>query len=45
MRLFDTHCHITDERFDGDRSAVIDRMREAGVELALVVGEDRKSVV
>ncbi|MBR0463665.1 MAG: TatD family hydrolase [Clostridia bacterium] len=39
MRLFDTHCHITDERFDEDRDAVIARMREAGVELALVVGD------
>ena len=39
MRLFDTHCHITDERFDEDRPSVIERMREAGVELALIVGD------
>ena len=39
MRLFDTHCHITDERFDEDRAAVIERMRAAGVERALVVGD------
>ena len=32
MRLFDTHAHITDERFDEDRQGVIDRLREAGVE-------------
>ncbi len=42
MRLFDTHCHITDERFDEDREAVIERMREAGVELALLVGDGSK---
>ncbi len=39
MRLFDTHCHITDERFDEDRIAVIGRMQEAGVERALIVGD------
>ena len=39
MRLFDTHCHITDERFDEDRPSVIARMGEAGVELALTVGD------
>jgi len=42
MRLFDTHCHITDERFDGDRAAVIERMRAAGVERALLVGDGSK---
>lgn len=39
MRLFDTHCHINDERFDSDRDETIARMRQAGVELALVVGD------
>lgn len=39
MRLFDTHAHITDERFDEDRQAVIDRLTEAGVELMLLVGD------
>jgi TatD DNase family protein len=39
MDLFDTHCHLTDERFSADFDAVLARMREAGVNLAVVVGE------
>ena len=39
MVLFDTHTHINDERFDADRSAVIENMRRAGVQLAVVVGD------
>lgn len=42
MRLFDTHAHITDERFDEDRQAVIERLTEAGVELMLLVGDGSK---
>ena len=37
--LFDTHTHINDERFDADRSEVIENMRRAGVQLAVVVGD------
>lgn len=40
MRLFDSHSHINAEEFDADRSDVIARMREAGLEGALVVGCD-----
>jgi TatD DNase family protein len=29
--MIDTHCHLTDRRFDDDRQAVLDRMRHAGV--------------
>lgn len=39
MRLFDTHAHLTDERFDGDREQAIERLRESGVELVLLVGD------
>ena len=42
MRLFDTHCHIADPRFDDDREDVIRRFREAGVERALVVADPRE---
>jgi len=42
MRLFDTHAHITDERFDEDRQQVIERLAEAGVELMLLVGDGSK---
>jgi len=37
----DSHCHLEMEAFDGDRAAVIDRAREAGVETIITVGTDR----
>lgn len=37
MRLFDSHAHVADERFDEDRAAVIARMSEAGVEKCMLV--------
>ena len=43
-RLFDTHCHIADPRFDGDRADTIARFRQAGVERALVVAAPREEV-
>lgn len=42
MKLFDTHCHLTDEKFDEDRAETIARMKEAGVERALLVGDGSK---
>lgn len=39
MRLFDTHAHITSERFDADRGEVITRLTQAGVEYLLLIGE------
>ena len=44
MRLFDTHCHIADPRFDGDRDAVIQRFLDAGVRRALVVADPREPI-
>lgn len=35
MHLFDTHSHLTDERFDGDRDALIASLPEKGVALVL----------
>ncbi len=43
MILFDTHCHIDDERFDEDRSEALARMAEAGVRNAVIVGSDMPS--
>ena len=40
MRLFDSHSHINDPAFDADRAQVIERMRQAGLVGALVVGCD-----
>ena len=44
IRLFDTHCHIADPRFDGDRDAVIQRFLDAGVQRALVVADPREAI-
>ena len=44
MRLFDTHCHLADPRFDADRDAVIRRLGEAGVARALVVADPREEI-
>jgi TatD DNase family protein len=42
--LIDTHCHLSDPAFDADREAVLDRMRAAGVDRALVVESVRAAV-
>ncbi len=39
MNLFDTHCHLTDERFQEDFDQVLERMKENGVNLAVLIGE------
>ena len=41
-RFFDIHAHVNDERFNEDRSEVLERMREHGV-FAIVVGTDYQS--
>jgi len=38
-RLFDTHAHVCDPAFDGDRYEVLERARDAGVESIVAVGE------
>lgn len=46
MRLdgaIDSHCHLQNEAFDGDRDAVISRARAAGVVRLLVPGYDAAS--
>lgn len=40
MRLIDTHSHIHDDAFDGDRDEAIERARAAGVEVILTLGVD-----
>ena len=44
MRLFDTHCHIADPKFDEDRDAVIQRFLDTGVRRALVVADPREEI-
>lgn len=41
--LFDTHTHLDDARFDEDRNEVIQKIRDAGVTLAVNIGADLKS--
>ena len=43
-RLFDSHSHINAKEFDADRPLVIDRMRQAGLVGALVLGCDRSEI-
>ena len=38
MRLVDTHSHIHDREFDADRTVVIARARDAGVEAIVALG-------
>lgn len=43
MQLFDTHCHLYMEEFAADAGDAIDRMRDAGVVRAMVIGCDEVS--
>ncbi len=38
MRLADSHCHLTDTRFDEDRTALLTRARQAGIERFITIG-------
>jgi TatD DNase family protein len=40
LMLIDTHAHLDDARFDGDRDAMIARAREAGVDTFVTIGCD-----
>ena len=38
--LFDTHAHLHDPAFDGDRDDVLQRARDSGVRRLITVGTD-----
>lgn len=40
MRWVDTHCHIYDEKMDGDDAAAVAAARTGGVESIIVIGTD-----
>ena len=40
MRLFDTHAHLTDERFNDDREALIKSLPEKGVAFVMDIACD-----
>lgn len=39
---FDSHCHLTDERFVGEASTVAKRAREAGVDRFVIIGSNEE---
>ena len=41
--LFDSHCHVNEERFDEDREDVLGRMAEYGITRYAVIGSDLAS--
>ena len=41
MELFDSHCHVNEEKFDEDRDEVLARMAEYGVTRYAVIGSDQ----
>ena len=43
INLFDTHCHMDDAAFDGDREAVIASLPQKGVDRILWCGTDLES--
>lgn len=43
MALFDSHCHLNDEKFDDDRDVVIRDIYESGVTNFVTVGYDIES--
>ncbi|MGH9631547.1 MAG: TatD family hydrolase [Bryobacteraceae bacterium] len=38
MSLIDSHCHLDDSQFDGDREAAIERALAAGIEKMVAIG-------
>ena len=43
MKLIDSHTHLTDERFDEDRTELLARAATAGVEAVVVIGYNLES--
>lgn len=39
---FDSHCHLTDDRFAGEAEAVAERAREAGVDRFVLIASDEE---
>ena len=44
VQLFDTHAHLDAYQYDEDREEMIQRARDAGVELIVNIGFDRKTI-
>ena len=44
IQLFDTHAHLDAYQFDEDREEMIQRAKDAGVDLIVNIGFDRKTI-
>ena len=44
MKLFDTHAHVNDGRFDNDRNEMLQACFDTGVEYIMIPGVDRGTV-
>ncbi len=48
MKLFDSHCHLDDEKFNIDREELIESLFKEGIEKLITVGyslESSKKVI
>ena len=43
MKLFDSHCHLTDEKFNEDREELIAKLQSEGVEKIVTAGYSLES--
>lgn len=41
--LFDSHCHVDDDRYDGDRTELIEALPQKGIDLIMEIGADMGS--
>ena len=40
MELFDSHCHLDDEKFDNDREEIIQEIKKEGITKLVSAGYD-----
>ena len=45
MELFDSHCHLNDEKFDEDRNKLIKQIYEDGITKLICAGYDVESSI
>jgi TatD DNase family protein len=45
MKIIDSHAHLCDSIFDGDREAVLSRAQDVGVHAIIAVGENHKDAL
>ena len=45
MGLFDSHVHLDDSRFDGDREELISSLSEDGIDYVVNIGADLQTLL